>query len=162
MLKEGTIRPFQSPYAYPVVLTRKNNGIPPDSPEAFSGSDSTLIRGLRSAFLSLIRTQAAPGSLQFECRSTSWSPYHFLSIAEGTSEGLPQKSNRLLAGGASPRCPQIPNLPLGRSRSTFYRSLSNHVPPNHPSVISCSLAAPVGLGSLDLFFFCRSCRSQLP
>ncbi|GFV96562.1 retrovirus-related Pol polyprotein from transposon 297 [Trichonephila clavipes] len=31
MLKEGTIWPIQSPYASPVVLTRKNNGLPPDS-----------------------------------------------------------------------------------------------------------------------------------
>ncbi|GFV80779.1 uncharacterized protein TNCV_4619401 [Trichonephila clavipes] len=35
MLQEGTIRPIQSPYASPVVLTRKNNGLPPDSPEAY-------------------------------------------------------------------------------------------------------------------------------
>ncbi|GFV75120.1 retrovirus-related Pol polyprotein from transposon 297 [Trichonephila clavipes] len=35
MLQEGEIRPIQSPYASPVVLTRKNNGLPPDSPEAY-------------------------------------------------------------------------------------------------------------------------------
>ncbi|PRD33493.1 UNVERIFIED_CONTAM: hypothetical protein NCL1_17403 [Trichonephila clavipes] len=35
MLQEGIIRPIQSPYASPVVLTHKNNGIPPDSPEAY-------------------------------------------------------------------------------------------------------------------------------
>ncbi|GFU92904.1 retrovirus-related Pol polyprotein from transposon 297 [Trichonephila clavipes] len=35
MLQEGTIRPIQSPYASPVVLKRKNNGLPPDSPEAY-------------------------------------------------------------------------------------------------------------------------------
>ncbi|GFV97745.1 retrovirus-related Pol polyprotein from transposon 297 [Trichonephila clavipes] len=35
MLQEGTIRPTQSPYASPVVLTRKNNGLSPDSPEAY-------------------------------------------------------------------------------------------------------------------------------
>ncbi|GFV67467.1 retrovirus-related Pol polyprotein from transposon 297 [Trichonephila clavipes] len=35
MLQEGTIRPVQSPYASPVVLTRKNNGLPPDSSEAY-------------------------------------------------------------------------------------------------------------------------------
>ncbi|GFY25044.1 retrovirus-related Pol polyprotein from transposon 17.6 [Trichonephila clavipes] len=35
MLKEGTILPIQSPYASPVVLTRKKNGLPPDSPEAY-------------------------------------------------------------------------------------------------------------------------------
>ncbi|GFW57165.1 retrovirus-related Pol polyprotein from transposon 297 [Trichonephila clavipes] len=35
MLQEGAIRPIQSPYASPVVLTRKNNGLPPDSPEAY-------------------------------------------------------------------------------------------------------------------------------
>ncbi|GFX07479.1 retrovirus-related Pol polyprotein from transposon 297 [Trichonephila clavipes] len=35
MLQEGKIRHIQSPYASPVVLTRKNNGLPPDSPEAY-------------------------------------------------------------------------------------------------------------------------------
>ncbi|GFW70166.1 retrovirus-related Pol polyprotein from transposon 17.6 [Trichonephila clavipes] len=35
MLQEGTIRPIQSPYASPVVFTLKNNGLPPDSPEAY-------------------------------------------------------------------------------------------------------------------------------
>ncbi|GFV81232.1 retrovirus-related Pol polyprotein from transposon 17.6 [Trichonephila clavipes] len=35
MLQEGAIRPIQSPYASPVVLTRKNNDLPPDSPEAY-------------------------------------------------------------------------------------------------------------------------------
>ncbi|GFX64139.1 retrovirus-related Pol polyprotein from transposon 297 [Trichonephila clavipes] len=35
MLKEGSIQPIQSPYASPVVLTRKNNGFPPGSPEAY-------------------------------------------------------------------------------------------------------------------------------
>ncbi|GFV02985.1 retrovirus-related Pol polyprotein from transposon gypsy [Trichonephila clavipes] len=35
MLQEGKIRPIQSPYASPLVLTRKNNGLPPDSPEAY-------------------------------------------------------------------------------------------------------------------------------
>ncbi|GFV74988.1 retrovirus-related Pol polyprotein from transposon 17.6 [Trichonephila clavipes] len=35
ILQEGTICPIQSPYAPPVVLTRKNNGLPPDSPEAY-------------------------------------------------------------------------------------------------------------------------------
>ncbi|GFX43798.1 retrovirus-related Pol polyprotein from transposon 297 [Trichonephila clavipes] len=35
MLKEGTIIPIHSPYASPVVLCRKNNGLPPDNPEAY-------------------------------------------------------------------------------------------------------------------------------
>ncbi|GFT00214.1 retrovirus-related Pol polyprotein from transposon 17.6 [Trichonephila clavipes] len=35
MLQKGKIRPIQSPYASPVVLTRKNNGFPPDSPEVY-------------------------------------------------------------------------------------------------------------------------------
>ncbi|GFW95259.1 retrovirus-related Pol polyprotein from transposon 17.6 [Trichonephila clavipes] len=35
MLREGKIRPIQFPYASPVVLTRKNNDLPPDSPEAY-------------------------------------------------------------------------------------------------------------------------------
>ncbi|GFV46875.1 retrovirus-related Pol polyprotein from transposon 297 [Trichonephila clavipes] len=35
MLQEGTICPIQSPYASLVVLTHKNNGLPPDSPEAY-------------------------------------------------------------------------------------------------------------------------------
>ncbi|GFX61254.1 uncharacterized protein TNCV_3407281 [Trichonephila clavipes] len=35
MLQEDTIRLIQSPYSSPVVLTRKNNGLPPDSPEEY-------------------------------------------------------------------------------------------------------------------------------
>ncbi|GFS80631.1 retrovirus-related Pol polyprotein from transposon 17.6 [Trichonephila clavipes] len=35
MLQKGTIPRIQSPYASPVVLTRKNNDLPPDSPEAY-------------------------------------------------------------------------------------------------------------------------------
>ncbi|GFX65631.1 retrovirus-related Pol polyprotein from transposon opus [Trichonephila clavipes] len=35
MLKEGAIIPIQFPYAMPVVLCRKNNGLPPDNPEAY-------------------------------------------------------------------------------------------------------------------------------
>ncbi|GFW30456.1 retrovirus-related Pol polyprotein from transposon 297 [Trichonephila clavipes] len=35
MLQEGKIRHIQSPYVAPVVLTCKNNGLPPDSPEAY-------------------------------------------------------------------------------------------------------------------------------
>ncbi|GFV67258.1 retrovirus-related Pol polyprotein from transposon 297 [Trichonephila clavipes] len=35
MLRDGVIRPIQSPYASPVVLTCKNNGLPPDSLEAY-------------------------------------------------------------------------------------------------------------------------------
>ncbi|GFX69713.1 retrovirus-related Pol polyprotein from transposon 297 [Trichonephila clavipes] len=35
MLKEGTIILILSPYASPVVLCRKHNGLPPDSPEVY-------------------------------------------------------------------------------------------------------------------------------
>ncbi|GFX03401.1 retrovirus-related Pol polyprotein from transposon opus [Trichonephila clavipes] len=35
MLKEGTIIPIQSPYASPIVLCRKNYGLPPNNPEAY-------------------------------------------------------------------------------------------------------------------------------
>ncbi|GFT45497.1 retrovirus-related Pol polyprotein from transposon 17.6 [Trichonephila clavipes] len=35
MLKEGLIIPIQSPHTSPVVLCRKNNGLPPDNPEAY-------------------------------------------------------------------------------------------------------------------------------
>ncbi|GFU02151.1 retrovirus-related Pol polyprotein from transposon gypsy [Trichonephila clavipes] len=35
MLRYGTICPINSPYASPVVLTRKKNDLPPDSPEAY-------------------------------------------------------------------------------------------------------------------------------
>ncbi|GFX10531.1 retrovirus-related Pol polyprotein from transposon 297 [Trichonephila clavipes] len=35
MLQEGTVRPIQSPYASPIILMHKNNGLPPDSPEAY-------------------------------------------------------------------------------------------------------------------------------
>ncbi|GFY15072.1 retrovirus-related Pol polyprotein from transposon 17.6 [Trichonephila clavipes] len=39
MLQEEPIRPIQSPYASPVVLTRKNNGLPPDSSGSVSIRD---------------------------------------------------------------------------------------------------------------------------
>ncbi|GFW08836.1 transposon Tf2-9 polyprotein [Trichonephila clavipes] len=35
MLRDGTICPINSPYASPVILTRKKNDFPPDSPEAY-------------------------------------------------------------------------------------------------------------------------------
>ncbi|GFX52550.1 uncharacterized protein TNCV_4325661 [Trichonephila clavipes] len=35
MLRDGTICPINSPYASPVVLTRMNNDLPPDSPETY-------------------------------------------------------------------------------------------------------------------------------
>ncbi|GFW70828.1 retrovirus-related Pol polyprotein from transposon 297 [Trichonephila clavipes] len=35
MLRDGKICPINSPYASPVVLTRKKNDLPPDSPEAY-------------------------------------------------------------------------------------------------------------------------------
>ncbi|GFW73373.1 retrovirus-related Pol polyprotein from transposon opus [Trichonephila clavipes] len=35
MVKEGSINPIQSPYASPVVLCRKNKGLPPDNPESY-------------------------------------------------------------------------------------------------------------------------------
>ncbi|GFY08445.1 retrovirus-related Pol polyprotein from transposon 297 [Trichonephila clavipes] len=35
MLQEGKIRPIESTYASPVVLMRKNNGLPPDSTETY-------------------------------------------------------------------------------------------------------------------------------
>ncbi|GFV63872.1 retrovirus-related Pol polyprotein from transposon 297 [Trichonephila clavipes] len=35
MLRDGTICPINSPYASPVVLTRKKNDLPPDSSEAY-------------------------------------------------------------------------------------------------------------------------------
>ncbi|GFU94430.1 retrovirus-related Pol polyprotein from transposon 297 [Trichonephila clavipes] len=35
MLRDGTICPINSPYASPVVLTRKKNDLPPDSPKAY-------------------------------------------------------------------------------------------------------------------------------
>ncbi|PRD27551.1 UNVERIFIED_CONTAM: hypothetical protein NCL1_35043 [Trichonephila clavipes] len=65
---------------------------PPSLGES-AGSKSTLLRGLSIAFLSLIGTQTVPGSPQFGFRRTSWSPYRFPSIAEGTSQRLPQKSS---------------------------------------------------------------------
>ncbi|GFU55555.1 retrovirus-related Pol polyprotein from transposon 297 [Trichonephila clavipes] len=35
MLREGTIILIQSPYVSPVVLCRKNNGLPPENPETY-------------------------------------------------------------------------------------------------------------------------------
>ncbi|GFV24493.1 hypothetical protein TNCV_4524261, partial [Trichonephila clavipes] len=129
---------------------------------------------LRS-FLSLIGTQTVPGYLQFRFRSTSRSPYRFLSIVEGTLQGRPQKSNRLLAGGASQRHPQIPIFfrafslrflsfsLLTLSRIIILLSSLVLLPPLSVSapLISCPSAAPVGLNSLDLLSFCCPYRSQL-
>ncbi|GFY02069.1 hypothetical protein TNCV_5099301 [Trichonephila clavipes] len=53
------------------------------------------------------------------------------------------------------------NLFLSGPLAHLISSLSYHPSPNPPPVISCSFAAPVGLGSLDLLLFCRPCRSQL-
>ncbi|GFT25845.1 retrovirus-related Pol polyprotein from transposon 17.6 [Trichonephila clavipes] len=35
MLQEGSIQPIQTSYTSLVILTLKNNGLPPDSPEAY-------------------------------------------------------------------------------------------------------------------------------
>ncbi|GFW86700.1 uncharacterized protein TNCV_4334841 [Trichonephila clavipes] len=111
----------------------------------FAGSKSALLRGISIAFLSLIGTQKVPGSPQFVFRRTSRSPYRFSSRWRDLTMGPSkiQSSSRALS------------LPL-------YLSPSNHFSPNHPFLISCSSAAPVGLSSLVLLFFCRPCRSRLP
>ncbi|GFY13930.1 uncharacterized protein TNCV_1295911 [Trichonephila clavipes] len=100
----------------------------------FAGSKSALLRGLSIAFLSLIGTQIVPGSPQFGFRRTSRSPYRFSFIAEGNSQRLPQKSSLFSSDSLAP----------------LISSFSYHPSPNHPSVISCSSAAPVGLSPLDL------------
>ncbi|GFV89441.1 retrovirus-related Pol polyprotein from transposon 17.6 [Trichonephila clavipes] len=47
MLRDGTICPITSPYASPVVLARKKNDLPPDSPEAYRFAiDSRKINGI--------------------------------------------------------------------------------------------------------------------
>ncbi|GFU84128.1 retrovirus-related Pol polyprotein from transposon opus [Trichonephila clavipes] len=47
MLRDGTICPINSPYASPVVLTRKKNDLPPDSPEAYrSAIDFCKLNGI--------------------------------------------------------------------------------------------------------------------
>ncbi|GFX98742.1 hypothetical protein TNCV_1503201 [Trichonephila clavipes] len=121
--------------------------------------------------LSLIGTQTVPGSPQFGFRRLRGFPRFF---AEETSQGLPQKFS-LFAGGASQRLspkktqslslrgasqeppPNLNQSSLGLSHSTYIHSLSSHPSPNHP-LMFCPFAAPVGLGSLDLFFFCHPVR----
>ncbi|GFW01007.1 retrovirus-related Pol polyprotein from transposon 17.6 [Trichonephila clavipes] len=47
MLRDGTICPINSPYASPVILTRKKNDLPPDSPEAYrSAIDYRKLNGI--------------------------------------------------------------------------------------------------------------------
>ncbi|GFU16557.1 retrovirus-related Pol polyprotein from transposon 17.6 [Trichonephila clavipes] len=46
MLRDGTICPINSPYASPVVLTRKKNDLPPDSPEARFAIDYRKLNGI--------------------------------------------------------------------------------------------------------------------
>ncbi|GFX07356.1 hypothetical protein TNCV_504141 [Trichonephila clavipes] len=65
-----------------------------------------------------------------------------------------------LAEGASQRLPQNPVSTSGSLAHLIYIYISNHLSPNPTSVISCSSAFPVGLGSLGLLFFCRLCQTQ--
>ncbi|GFS59976.1 hypothetical protein TNCV_3957681 [Trichonephila clavipes] len=64
----------------------------------------------------------------------------------------------------SPKAPHNGSLKnpvfFSDSLTPLISSLSYHLSPNYPSVIACSSATPVRLGSLDLLFFCRPCRSQ--
>ncbi|GFX99087.1 hypothetical protein TNCV_2492691 [Trichonephila clavipes] len=86
----------------------------------------------RIAFLSLIGTQTVPGSPQFGICRTSWSHYRFSSSLKGHHNGSLK----------------IQSL-FGLSRSP-YIYISNNLSPNHPSVVSCSSAAPVGLSPFHL------------
>ncbi|GFX02839.1 uncharacterized protein TNCV_4438211 [Trichonephila clavipes] len=64
------------------------------------------------------------------------------------------------AGGASQR-PYLKSNLFSGPLAPLISSLSYHPTPNHPPGISCSFDVPVGLGCLDLLFFCRPCQSQL-
>ncbi|GFT44917.1 hypothetical protein TNCV_1241511, partial [Trichonephila clavipes] len=100
------------------------------------------------------------GYLQFRFRA-SRSPYRF-SLYRGRDLTRAPSNQSPSRWRSFTTAPSNPNLLSGVLATLFYLSLSNPLPHNHPSVISCSFAAPVGLGSLDLLSFCRSCRSQLP
>ncbi|GFU37759.1 hypothetical protein TNCV_1466251 [Trichonephila clavipes] len=82
---------------------------------------------------------------------------------EGTSPGLPQKSYRLLAGGASQRHPQNLNLPLGLPRSLISTLSLSH--PIHRLIILLifyPFAAPVGLSAPLTFFSSASLSVSTP
>ncbi|GFW40871.1 hypothetical protein TNCV_4369191 [Trichonephila clavipes] len=97
--------------------------------------------------------------LQFRIRLNSRIQYRFLIVNRDSDRSrifpvwnppyfAVSLSFFLRAKGTSQRLLQNP-VPFGLSCSP-YIYLSKHLLPNHPSVISCSSAAPVGLGSLDL------------
>ncbi|GFV38615.1 hypothetical protein TNCV_132541 [Trichonephila clavipes] len=104
----------------------------------FAGFKSALLRGLRP-FPDLPSSDSAV---------LCGLPIVFPLSLKGPHHGSPKIQS--LAGGASQRLPQIQSPSLGRSRSLIYIFLSNHFSPNHPSVISCSFAIPVGLSPVDL------------
>ncbi|GFW96296.1 hypothetical protein TNCV_572671 [Trichonephila clavipes] len=97
---------------------------------------SALIHGFSIAFLSLIGTQIVSGSPHFGIRRTSRTHYRFSSSLKGPNNG------------------SLKIQSLSDSRSP---SLSHQPSPNHPSVISCSFAAPVGLSPFDLLPNGRRC-----
>ncbi|GFV96172.1 hypothetical protein TNCV_1871321 [Trichonephila clavipes] len=71
--------------------------------------------------------------------------------------------NKLLSlrGALQQHPPKSQSSSLTLSLPLYIHSLSSHPTPNHP-LMFCPFAAPVRLGSLDLFFFLLPpCRSQL-
>ncbi|GFX38941.1 hypothetical protein TNCV_747201 [Trichonephila clavipes] len=144
---------------------------------SFSGSDSALIRGLRSAFLSLLGTQTVPGSLQFGFRNTSRSPYRFLYRGRVLTRApskiqSPSRWRGITTAPSNPNLPSgalAPLIPLSLTISRLIILLSSLVllPPlsNSAPLISFSSAAPIGLGSLDLVSVSArliSCPSTAP
>ncbi|GFT89409.1 hypothetical protein TNCV_4386951 [Trichonephila clavipes] len=124
----------------------------------FAGFKSALLRGLSIAFLSLIGTQTVRGSPQFEFRSTSRYPYRFALSLKGPHKG--SLKNPVFRWRSFTTALSKIQSSLSGALAPLISSLSYHPSPNYPSVISCSFAASVGLGSLDLLFFCHPCRSQ--
>ncbi|GFX29515.1 hypothetical protein TNCV_4775891 [Trichonephila clavipes] len=121
------------------------SSLAPDPPRSCSFAISTvaksaLLRGLSIPFLSLIGSWTVPEFPQFGIRRTSWSQYRFSFSRKGPHNGSLKIQSSLRAL----------SLPL-------YPSLSKHVSPNYPSVVSCSSAAPVGLCPFDLLPNGRQC-----
>ncbi|GFU02673.1 hypothetical protein TNCV_535031 [Trichonephila clavipes] len=128
-------------------------------PTVLAGSKSTLYCVPSLVFLTLIGTQTVPRSPQFGFHSTSCSPYRFPLSLKGPHKGS-LKNPVFRCRSFTTALSKIPSFLLG-PLAPLICSLSYYPSPNPPPGISCSFAAPVGLDTLGLLFFCRPCRSQL-
>ncbi|GFU91559.1 hypothetical protein TNCV_2543251 [Trichonephila clavipes] len=108
----------------------------------FAGSKSALLRGLRIRFNSRIqyRLPIVDQDSDRSRISSVWIPPYFAVSLSFFPKSLKGPYNGSLKNPVF----------FSDSLTPLISSLSCHHSPNHPSVISCSSSAPVGLSPLDL------------